>query len=79
MSFLLELRTAGLQCPNVLTRKQLRDAADDIQKAILAVSTMPCDETMQALNSAWSHAVRIYRLADFGGDSGGGARQRLAA
>lgn len=62
-SFLLELRDAAKDCPNVLTRKLLRDAADDLDRAIAALNDNPTVENMQTLNGKWVLAVRVLKTA----------------
>lgn len=61
MSFVLGLRLAAANHPNVLRKKLLRDAADQIEKARRAFELMPVPETLRELNGAWSNATRIHR------------------
>lgn len=72
-SYLFTLRDTARQCPNVLTQKLLRDAADHLAEAIDYVHLMPTIEYMQELNAAWARAARVLATAELpGGDSTSG-------
>jgi hypothetical protein len=60
MSFLKKLRDAAAQCSNIEYRVLLRDSADRVAYLIADLQRDPTEENMQALNSAWAFAERVY-------------------
>lgn len=76
-SFLLTLRDTARQCPNVLTSKLLRDAADDLEHAINTLALSRTAESMRNLNASWVKAQRVLSTAAFpGGDNSRGGAMR---
>ena len=78
MNFLLELRETAKHQTDVLQRKLLRDAADELQGAIDGVRDNPCTKTMIILNGCWMRAVGVYnraRMPEPPGSSGGALRE----
>jgi hypothetical protein len=72
-SFLLEVREIARNCPDLLLRKVVRDAADDVDAALRALMLDTTKENMARLNSAWARAWRVAELAKpTPGDDGGG-------
>jgi hypothetical protein len=83
-SFLLTLRDAAKNCPDVLTRKLIRDAADELHTSVSCMAARPSPENMRRLNGTWAKAVRVLSNASTSGDdnSRGGAMElpeRMAA
>lgn len=58
-SFLLTLRNAAKDCPDILIRKLLRDAADRIVAAIQALQKHTSVDNMRDLNAEWAKAHRL--------------------
>lgn len=80
MSFLLQLRTTAASHHNVLRKKLLRDAADEVQRAVQLLQIGPTSEVMKELNAAWAHGNRQLMLAEAETPpSGGGGRVRAMA
>lgn len=83
MSIMLQLRTAALSETNVLHRKNMRDCADNISKALGLLQQMPENEVMRELNCWWARGMRLLDLHTPVGDDGGGGtglrETRLAA
>lgn len=63
-SFLFDLRETAKNCPNILTRKLLRDSADQIASMIATVSQMPTLENMRLLNGEVAKAAKIMATAE---------------
>jgi hypothetical protein len=71
-SFLLEVREIARNCPDVLMRKVVRDAADEVDSALRALILDTTTGNMKRLNGAWSRASRVAELAKLTPDDGGG-------
>lgn len=77
MNFLLHLRETARLCPNVLTAKLLRDAADDLQQALASLAEVPTVEAMQRVNASWVRAQKTLDTAPpLGGDGNSAGRMR---
>jgi hypothetical protein len=63
-SILFQLRDAAMNCPNILTRKMLRDSADEIGALAYQVGIMASLENIQALNGAVAKAMRTLSTAE---------------
>lgn len=63
MNFIGDLNEAARVETNVLTRKQLKDAAIELRAAIDALGIDATDENARAFNAAWVRAVRILKRA----------------
>lgn len=69
MNILLELRETAKHCPNVLTAKLVKDAADDLDHALTELHENPMARTMIAVNGAWARAIRLLdQVPPIGGD-----------
>ena len=71
-SFLLEVREIARNCPDLLLRKVVRDAADEVDGALRALILDTTKENMVRLNCAWSRACRVAEQARPTPDDGGG-------
>ncbi len=78
-SFLLELRDLAKRESNLLTKKQMTDAADRLDYAITTLFQLPTRERMINLNGAWAHALRMANRATPEPENPSGARMRFAA
>lgn len=67
MTFLLQLRTAAVQCSNVDYRRALQLAADEISGRLTILQNEPTQDNMVALNGAWANAARMLREIPHGG------------
>lgn len=76
-SLLFELNEAARLCPNLLTQKQLRDAAAELRSALVALADNPATPLMAQLQCVWSKALRLLSRAPASPD-GGGSGGRLA-
>jgi hypothetical protein len=63
-SILFQLREAAKNCPNVLTRKMLRDSADEIMALITVLPAAPTIENFRSLNGAVAKAWRTLAFAE---------------
>ncbi|VIO73877.1 hypothetical protein [Bradyrhizobium ivorense] len=63
-SFLFDLRETAKNCPNVLTRKMLRDSSDEIAALVAQVNRHPTLEAFKLLNGAVAKAARTLGLAE---------------
>lgn len=79
MTFLGELRSAALRCSDVLLRKLLQDAADELQTAIKDLHGAPTVENAQTFNAKWVHAYWLLERFYWCDPPPGGARAREAA
>ena len=71
-SFLFEVREIARNCPDLLLRKVVRDAADEVDAALKALILHTTQDNMKRLNGAWARAWRVAELAKPSPDDGPG-------
>lgn len=79
-TFLAEIRGVALVERDELTRKLMRDVANDIELAVKKLAADPTDLNLQKVNGFWARAHRVMGWASNPTDDGGkGGRMALAA
>ena len=62
-SFILVCRDAAKDCPDILIRKLLRDAVDELAFALGVLNEQRSVEAMQSVNILWAKAHRVLQKA----------------
>ncbi len=62
-TFLKDLRDAAVACNDILVRKLVRDAADELQTKLTLLHQCPTQQTMIEVNATWVKAVRVLAKA----------------
>lgn len=79
MTFLKQIAEVRRQCPNILHRRLLSDAHEEIVGRLHILNADPTTKNMQALVGAWTRAAVLMERVNQNNGGGGGARKRKAA
>jgi hypothetical protein len=77
-SFVLQLNEAARQCPNLMTKKQLRDCAADLKAACVAIGAACTLENGKRVSSLFARGWRLLCIAQATTPGGNGARMKEA-